>query len=207
MSNYSTYTTDYPQHIAPSSFTIFSTALTTSTTTQSLKRLVTSRGGQRFGLKFNYAPMTKEEFLPIWTFLISQAGQFGQFTVAMPNQECRGSLSTTPNDILLVNAETTGGNTITIKNFTNSSTNVVRMGDYVRFGSSNKLYIVTDDVNSNSSGLATLSVYPNIIGTINENDQAYFEPVMNVGLVADDLQADIPSDMTYNFNVEFIERI
>jgi len=206
MSNYSTYTTDYPQHIAPSSFTIFSTALTTSTTTQSLKRLVSSRGGQRFGLKFNYAPMTKEEFLPLWAFLVKQSGQFGTFTVAMPNQECRGSLSTQANEVLQVNANTTGGNTITIKNFNTSQSNVVKVGDYVKFGSSSKLYIVTDDVNSDGSGLGTLSLYPNIIGTVSENTQVYFEPVMNVGLTEDNLQADIPSDMTYNFNVEFIER-
>jgi hypothetical protein len=206
MSNYSTYTTDYPQHIAPSSFTIFSTAQTTATTTQSLRRIVSTRGGHRFGLKFNYAPMTKEEFLPIWAFLIKQAGQFGSFSIAMPNQECRGSLSTQANSTLQTDDETTG-NSVTIKNFNASQTNVVRVGDYFSFNGSAKLYIATADVDSDSSGIGVIPCYPNIEGTIAENTNIIFEPVMNVGLVADDLNVNIPSDMTYNFSIEFIERV
>lgn len=206
MSNYSTYTTDYPQHIAPSSFTIFSTAQTTSTTTQSLRRIVSTRGGHRFGLKFNYAPMTKEEFLPIWAFLIKQAGQFGSFSIAMPNQEPRGSLSTQASLTLQTNADTTG-NSVTIKNFNTSQTNVVRVGDYFSFNGSAKLYIATADVNSDASGLATIPLYPNIEGTITQDTEILFQPVMNVGLVADNLNVDIPSDMTYNFSIEFVERV
>ena len=206
MSNYSTYTTDYPQHIAPSSFTIFSTAQTTATTTQSLRRIVSTRGGHRFGLKFNYAPMTKEEFLPIWAFLIKQAGQFGSFSIAMPNQECRGSLSTQTNLTLQTDDETTG-NTVTVKNFNASQTNVVRVGDYFSFNGSAKLYIATADVDSDSNGIGVIPCYPNIEGTIAEDTNLIFEPVMNVGLVADDLNVNIPSDMTYNFSIEFVERV
>jgi hypothetical protein len=150
--------------------------------------------------------MTKDEFLPIWAFLIKQAGQFGSFSIAMPNQECRGSLSTQSNETLQTEEEITG-NTVTIKNFNASQTNVVRVGDYFSFNGSAKLYIATADVDSNTDGIAIIPCYPNVEGTIAENTNISFEPVMNVGLVADNLNVDIPSDMTYNFNVEFIERV
>lgn len=206
MSNYSTYTTDYPQHVAPNNFTVFSTAQTTATTTQSLRRIVSTRGGHRFGLRFNYAPMTRDKFMPIWAFLIKQAGQFGSFTIAMPNQEPRGSLSTQANQTLQTNSSTEG-NSVTVKNFLASRTNVVRAGDYFSFNGSAKLYIATDDVDSNASGLATIPCYPNIVGSIAQNTNVIFEPVMKVGMVNDDLNVDIPSDMTYNFSIEFIERV
>jgi hypothetical protein len=206
MSNYSTYTTDYPQHVAPNNFTVFSTAQTTATTTQSLRRIVSTRGGQRFGLRFNYAPMTRDKFMPLWAFLVKQAGQYGTFSIALPNQECRGSLSK-PNASTLQTNQATSGNSVQVKNFNANQTNVVRAGDYFRFLGRTKLYIATADVNSDGTGLATIPCYPNIDVTIAQDIEVVFEPVMNVGLVKDDINVDIPNDMTYNFSVEFIERI
>tara|TARA_B100002019_G_scaffold111531_1_gene95946 strand:- start:7466 stop:8269 length:804 start_codon:yes stop_codon:yes gene_type:complete len=205
---YTTYSTDYPTHIGPQSYDLTSIHQTQLSTTQSMHRHVSDKGGQRFGIKFNYSPLTRDQFLPIWTFLITQKGRFGRFTLALPNSEPRGSLRVASGQThIQVKTTVNNGNTVTLKNFHPSSSKVIKQGDYFRFGTQGKTYIATQDYDSNASGEVVLTIYPNLTASVAGNTQVYFEPVFFVSLVNDNLDVNVPSNNNANFSVEFIETI
>lgn len=208
MANYSTYSADYPQHIAPRDYDITSATPTMVSTSQSLKRVTTSRGAHRFGVRFNYAAMTRDEFMPIWAFLMNQNGQAGDFTVALPNQEPRGTLATAPSQQLRLNAEATRGSTsLVLKNFANSETDAVKAGDFFNITGNKKTYIAISDATSDSTGLLTLDFFPKLQVDAAQDTIINFEPVINVSLSNDLLSVNIPASKVYNFNIEFVERI
>lgn len=208
MGNYTNYTTDFPQVVAPESYMLSSIAQTQTSVTHSLNRTVTDRGGHLWKIKFDYAPLTREQFAPIWSHCIGQRGRYGRFTVALPNQECRGSLATATNQVLRVKTQATSGNTLQIKNFQPSQTGVLKQGDYFRIGSSSKVYMILADRDSDSSGnVDNVSFYPNLCHTANVNDLLYFEPVFTVSLVYDTLDCTVPKNNTTNFSVEMVETI
>ncbi|HAI40389.1 MAG TPA: hypothetical protein DCM40_20940, partial [Maribacter sp.] len=179
------------------------------TTSHSLQRMATSRGGQRWLIKFTYPPMSREEFNPIWSFLIKQRGRFNAFTLALPNHETLSPLPlATGSNVLKINKDVGAGeNILDIKNFTANTTGVIKAGDYFRIASSNKTYIAVEDYNSNANKRALVTTYPSLVQPISENDIVTFEPVFRVSLVNDNMTVSIPSDTTRNFSVEFIETI
>ena len=157
MPNYTNFSTTYPQGTAPFSYDLSSIAQTQVSITQSLNRTASDKGGQRWHIKFNYAPLTREQFAPIWTFLIKQRGRYGRFTIALPNQEPRGSLNTQQNLQLRAKNTLTAGNQLTIKNFVANQTGVIKQGDYFRIGSISKVYIACEDYDSDSVGEVTVT--------------------------------------------------
>tara|TARA_Y100000996_G_scaffold411263_1_gene395082 strand:+ start:842 stop:1492 length:651 start_codon:yes stop_codon:yes gene_type:complete len=205
MPNYTNFTTDYPQAVAPISYDLSSIAQTQVSITQSLHRTASDKGGQRWTISFNYAPLTREEFIPIWTFLIKQKGRFGRFTIALPNQEPRGSLNAQSNTQLRANTSASSGRTLAIKNFVPNQTGAIKQGDYFRIGSSSKVYIACDDYDADSNGIASVTTYPNLVSPVAEDDIIYFEPVFTVSLGKDNLDCNVPNTNNVNFQVEFIE--
>ena len=205
MPNYTNFSTTYPQGTAPFSYDLSSIAQTQVSITQSLNRTASDKGGQRWHIKFNYAPLTREQFAPIWTFLIKQRGRYGRFTIALPNQEPRGSLNTQQNLQLRAKNTLTAGNQLTIKNFVANQTGVIKQGDYFRIGSSSKVYIACEDYDSDSVGEVTVTTYPNIVNTVAVDDIIHFEPVFTVSMANDNLDANIPNTNNANFSVDFVE--
>jgi len=205
MPNYSTFSTDYPQSVAPISYDLSSMAQTQVSITQSLNRTVSDKGGQRWAITFNYAPLSRELFAPIWTFLIKQRGRFGRFSIALPQQEARGSLSTQSNLQLRAKSTLTKGNQLVIKNFVANASNVIRQGDYFRIGSGSKVYIACEDYSADSNGDVTVTTYPNITNPVAVDDIIYFEPVFTVSLESDNLDANVPNTNNSNFTVSFVE--
>tara|TARA_Y100000356_G_scaffold135195_1_gene147134 strand:- start:500 stop:1150 length:651 start_codon:yes stop_codon:yes gene_type:complete len=205
MPNYTNFTTDYPQSVAPISYDLSSIAQTQVSITQALNRTASDKGGQRWGISFNYAPLSRDEFAPIWTFLIKQRGRYGRFTIALPNQEPRGSLNTQSSLQLRAKNNLSAGNQLTIKNFVANQTGVIKQGDYFRIGSSSKVYIACEDYDSDSVGDVTVTTYPNIVNSVAVDDIIYFEPVFTVSLASDNLDANVPTTNNANFSVEFVE--
>lgn len=207
MPNYTNFSTDYPQSVAPESYDLSSISQTQISITQSLNRTVSDKGGQRWSITFNYSPLTREQFAPIWTFLIKQRGRFGRFSLALPQQEARGSLSTQSNLQLRAKSALSRGNQLIIKNFTPNASNVIRQGDYFRIGSGSKVYIACENYSADSNGDVTVTTYPNIANPIAVDDIIYFEPVFTVSLEKDNLDTNVPSTNNSNFSVSFIEVI
>jgi hypothetical protein len=70
-----------------------------------------------------------------------------------------------------VNGASQTGNELVTDGWTNSTTGILKAGDYIQLGSgsSAQLYKVLDDVNSNGSGQATLTIYPDLRSSPSDN--------------------------------------
>lgn len=100
-------------------------------------------------------------------FLTALKGSKGTFLIGDPMASTPMGAATTN---VAVNATTSSGsNTLAIKNGTISTTGFLKTGDWIQVN--NRLYKVLKDANTNSSGVATLDLWPNLrsaasVGTV-----------------------------------------
>jgi hypothetical protein len=110
-------------------------------------------GGQYWSFKLQSRPMTRAEFMPIYSFLIQQDGQYESFSVELPGNlsstrgTAAGTVTSTGSVAAGVKAAAVSGGTGTLKK-----------GDIIKFSNHDKIYMLTEDVASLAS--ATLNFYP-----------------------------------------------
>ncbi len=118
-------------------------------------------------------PSIRRDLAEEWVaWLISLKGQLGTFYLGDPNAVTpRGSARDT--DTILVNGATSSGNTLAIDSAPASQTGYLKAGDYMQVGTgtSRQLFKVLADVDTNSSGQATVDIWPDVRTTI-ANDAA-----------------------------------
>lgn len=117
--------------------------------------------GQMWQADVTLPPMRRSE-AEIWVaWLVSLRGQLGTFTMGdILGCTPRGAIGGTP----LVNGADQTGQDLIIDGCSNSITGWLKAGDYVQLGSGStaRLHKVLADVNTNGSGQATMSLWPNI---------------------------------------------
>lgn len=92
-------------------------------------------------------------------FGLNLEGTYGTFLMGDPMaKKPRGVATGTP----VVNGANQEGNTLVTSGWTSSITGILKKGDYIQIGSgtSSKLYMVTQDANSDGSGVANLNIQP-----------------------------------------------
>lgn len=117
--------------------------------------------GQFWEAEISLPPMKRADAEYWISFLLKLNGSYGTFLLGDPNGgTARGVATGTP----LVNGGSQSGNELVTDGWTNSTTGILKAGDYIQLGSnsSSQLYKVLDDVNSNGSGQATLTVWPDL---------------------------------------------
>ena len=75
----------FPTSPVPSTISIRSITPTFTSVTQSLKRQVRQRGGQRWLITANYPPLSRSDFAPVWAFAQLQKGQFNTYCFISTN--------------------------------------------------------------------------------------------------------------------------
>jgi hypothetical protein len=117
--------------------------------------------GQYWEADISLPPM-KREVAEYWiSFLLKLNGSYGTFLLGDPiGATARGVATGTP----LVNGGSQGGNTLVTDGWTSGVTGILKAGDYIQLGSGStaKLHKVLDDVNSDGSGNATLTIFPDL---------------------------------------------
>lgn len=107
-------------------------------------------------------PPMKREVAEYWiSFLLKLNGSYGTFLLGDPNGiSARGVATGSP----LVNGGSQTGNELVTDGWTPSIGGILKAGDYIQLGSGStaKLHKVLDDVNSDSSGNATLTIFPDL---------------------------------------------
>lgn len=108
--------------------------------------------------------MKRDEAEEWIAFFLSLNGQYGTFLMGDPNGATpRGSAATTPGTPLVLGANQSGS-TLTVDGCPVSATGYLKKGDYIQIGtgSSSKLYKLLYDVDTDASGQALLTVYPEL---------------------------------------------
>jgi len=123
--------------------------------------------GAQWKATFTLPPMKKESASVWLAFLMSLRGRRGTFKIGDQDRKTIQGVAT---GTILVNGASQTGNAINLDGFANSTNNVFKAGDYIQINS--YLYMISANVNSNSSGEATVYVEPSLrsgIEVINDN--------------------------------------
>lgn len=128
--------------------------------------------GQYWEADITLRPMNRDEAEYWISFLLKLNGQFGTFLLGDPNgKNPRGVASGTP----MVYGANQTGNSLFVDGWTPSTTNILKAGDYIQLGSgaTSRMYKVLNDVNSDSSGIAELDIYPSLRSSPADNSAVY----------------------------------
>jgi hypothetical protein len=169
-----------------------------SSQTISGRTQVRNIGGQRFTFTAAYPPMTRGEFSPVMGFIMAQRGMAETFTIVLPEvSSASGSVSGT---MLSSAAGSIGDTSIAVDGFTGT----LKAGDVFKFANHNKVYMATADRN----GTGTLNFQPALVSAISDNEIVTYDDVpFTVRLNNDVQEYSISTDLTYTYEVDFIEAI
>ena len=119
--------------------------------------------GQRWEAEVSMPAMNRAEAEEWFAFLVKLNGQFGTFLIGDPHSAPRGSAATSAGTPV-VNGASQTGSSIAIDGLPASATGYLKAGDYIQLGSGSTatLHKVLNDVDSNSSGEATLDIWPDL---------------------------------------------
>ena len=116
-------------------------------------------------------PSIRRDLAEDWiAFLLSLRGQLGTFYLGDPNAVTpRGSARNS--DVIATSAAVSSGSSISLDGAPTSITDYLKAGDYLQVGtgSARQLFKVLADVDTNSSGEATVDVWPNVRTSIANN--------------------------------------
>lgn len=125
-----------------------------------LNTLARTAPGHAFEFTLSTIPMTRADFAPIQALIEAQQGAAGTFSVDHPNYITpQGSPSGTP----IIQGASQTGKSITTDGWTPSTNGLLKAGDIVKFSNSTKVYMLTQDVNSDVSGNATLYLNTSVV--------------------------------------------
>jgi hypothetical protein len=195
----------FPTSPVPADIKVSSFTPTLVSQTQSLKRQVRRRGGQRWAFDVNYPPMTRSEFAPVYAFCISQRGQYETFTFVPPVvSDPQGTATGTP---VVNGAHSAGDTTIATDGWTNS-TQILKAGDFIKFANHSKVYMIVSDSSSDGSGEANLVIEPPLMAALSDNEAITANDVpFTVALTTDSQEYAAGPPDTYDFSIQLIEVI
>ena len=175
---------------------------TITSTTDSGKMFSTQIDGQRFSFTASYPTMTRETFSPVLAFIMKQRSQQNTFQVSLPDlKNAKGNVSGT---VLVDGAHTAGDTTITV----DAMTGTLKAGDFVKFSSHTKVYMVVADVTADGSNDATLTIEPPLRSNLANNEAVTYDGVQFTVRLSNDVQQFKTSVIDqYTFELDFIEAL
>ncbi len=145
------------------------TAMTISPFTY--KQQIHTHTGKRWEAEVQLPAMRRTNAEQWIAWLLSLNGMSGSFVMGDPlGCTPRGSAGTTAGTPVVNGADQTGSS-LSIDGLPTSVTGYLKAGDYIQLGagSTASLYKVVTDVDTNSSGEATLDLWPNIVTAPSDN--------------------------------------
>lgn len=166
--------------------------------TRSGRTQVRSIGSQRWALRGRYNNLKRSEFSPVFAFVMAQKGGVESFEMVPPVvSDNQGSITGTPRVNL---AHTKGDDTIDVDGFTGS----LKAGDFIKFASHSKVYMVTAD----RSGAGSMSIQPALLEDLANDEIITYQDVPFTVRLENDIQEwSLSGFDRYNFELDFIEVI
>ena len=172
--------------------------LTKTTQTQSGRSIRITNSTTLWRATLAFPPMTQAEFRPVQAFIALAQGPLNEFDIVIPTVSqsqaaLAGSLVASV-DGDSASANVAGDTTINI-NTNLASSNALKAGDVVRFQNHTKVYMVTADVNTDSSGNAIMNIQPALVESVSNAETITTNNVPFRMHLVNDLQ-----EFTYNTN-------
>ena len=158
---------------------------------------------QRWKFTCKYVNLSRAEFAPILAFITKQRGAKETFTVSPPKiKDALGSETTT---ISVNGVHAVGDNTIAIDGFNADSAGSLKAGDFLKFASHTKVYMVVADVTP-SSNAATVTIEPPLIEALADDSTVTYDDVTFTVYLEGTVQTyDLGFNDLYNYEFDVCE--
>lgn len=165
---------NFPTSPVPSKITPKSTHQTYVSTSRSLRRQASSRGGHLWAFDLEYGnKLERDDFQPFWAFVVSQRGQYGTFKfVPAVFGNGQGNIGTS---VPLVKGASQSGRSVITDGWQVGAT--MKAGDFFRFNGHTKVYMLKADIVADEAGEATLSIEPALYQSPADNEFLIVENV------------------------------
>lgn len=171
--------------------------------TLSGKRSVKQFAAQYFTFSVQMPPMNQADFMEFYSFLVKQKGSFDTFTFQYPLENQGVDKGQT--DIAVNGSASAGATQVPMDGFSTSTNDVLKAGDLIKFANHDKIYMITDDENANSSGeVAAVDIEPPLQAAVVNNEAVTVnQPSFTVALMQDDVlySTDAAGFFTLSFDV------
>ena len=172
------------------------------------KKLARQVDNQRFG--FTARIITAKRTVGYWelmAFIIKQRSGKENFTIIPPEiEDARGNVSGT---VLVNGVHAVGDTTIDIDGMTGT----LKAGDFVKFASHNKVYMVVADATADGSNEATITIEPPLITALTNDSAVTYDNVPFTVHLINDIQefgtvgADKDGNVLYQFELDVEETL
>ena len=154
--------------------------------TVSGKKLARQIDNQRFAFTVRIVTATRSDvYGELMAFIVKQRSGKENFTIIPPEvEDARGNESGT---VLVNGAHAVGDTTIAMDGHNNDGTHKFRAGDFLKFASHNKVYMVVADVTS-SSNASTVTIEPPLLTALTDDSIVTYDNVPFTVHLTNDIQ-------------------
>mgnify|MGYP001361599143 FL=1 len=172
------------------------------------KKLSRQIDNQRFGFTASIIVGKRSDIYgELMAFIIKQRSQKENFTIIPPEvEDARGNVSGT---VLVNGTHAIGDTTIDIDGMTGT----LKAGDFVKFASHNKVYMVVADATADGSNEATITIEPPLRTALADDSVVTYDNVPFTVHLTNDIQefgvvgADGSGNLLYKFEIDVEETV
>jgi len=196
----------FPSSPVFESLKITSYSPTLTSVSHNLMRQVRTRGSHQWYIEGVFPEgLSRAQWAPMYAFLVAQRGQYETFQFTPPYLD---DTSGTPLGTPVVDGADQTGRTVDTTGWTPLSTDLLKAGDFIRFNSMKKVYMVTEDVDSDADGDATISIEPSLrVSPVNSDAIVYNNVDFTVALTNDKQVFSLEAPTLFSLEVSMIEVI
>ena len=178
---------------------------------QSGKKLARQIDNQRFGFTARIITAKRSDvYGELMAFIVKQRSGKENFTIIPPEiEDARGSET---GSVLINGVHAVGDTTITMDAFAGDGDGRFKAGDFLKFASHDKIYMVVSDVTS-SSNAATVTIEPPLITALADNSAVTYDNVPFTVHLTSDIQefgvvgSDKDGNLLYQFEFDVEESL
>lgn len=178
---------------------------------QSGKKLARQIDNQRFGFTARIITAKRSDvYGELMAFIVKQRSGKENFTIIPPEiEDARGSET---GSVLVNGVHAVGDTTIAMDAFAGDGDGRFKAGDFLKFASHDKIYMVVSDVTS-SSNAATVTIEPPLITALTDNSAVTYDNVPFTVHLTSDIQefgvvgSDKDGNLLYQFEFDVEESL
>jgi len=172
------------------------------------KKLTRQIDNQKFSFTASIITAKRSDvYGELMAFIMKQRSSKENFTIIPPElEDARGNVSGT---VLVNGVHAVGDTTIDI----DAMTGTLKAGDFVKFASHNKVYMVVADATADGSNEATITIEPPLITALADNSIVTYDNVPFTVHLTNDIQefgtvgADKDGNVLYKFELDVEETL
>ena len=150
------------------------------------KKLARQIDNQRFGFTVRIVTGTRSDvYGELMAFIIKQRSGKENFTIIPP--EVTNARGNETNTVLVNGAHAVGDTTIAMDGHHNDNPHAFKSGDFIKFASHNKVYMIVADVQA-SSGASTVTIEPPLLQTVADDSAVTYDNVPFTVHLTNDMQ-------------------